>query len=254
VPEPGNPQALSRYAYVYNNPLKYTDPTGHYISLEDDFGVRITQEGVIQIVQGGSHFVNPVEVALANAILSGEPRHLAAIPADVPGWALQHSLAHVLSELGYGGSAGAAGDLLLDPMVAFGLAFGMVKAAERGEILPAEGIPAGERLGYIETPWDATARGGTYRLVDTATGETQYVGRTNDLVRRQVEHLRDPVKGRLEFRVDWYTDDYAVRRGREQMLYDLYQPPLNRIRPISPRNPHLQEYLEAARRFGEMMR
>ena len=158
VPEPGNPQALSRYAYVYNNPLKYTDPTGHYISLEDDFGVRITQEGVIQIVQGGSHFVNPVEVALANAILSGEPRHLAAIPADVPGWALQHSLAHVLSELGYGGSAGAAGDLLLDPMVAFGLAFGMVKAAERGEILPAEGIPAGERLGYTETPWDATAR------------------------------------------------------------------------------------------------
>jgi RHS repeat-associated protein len=28
VPEPGNPQALNRYSYVYNNPLKYTDPTG----------------------------------------------------------------------------------------------------------------------------------------------------------------------------------------------------------------------------------
>jgi len=29
VPEPGSPQALNRYAYVYNNPLKYTDPSGH---------------------------------------------------------------------------------------------------------------------------------------------------------------------------------------------------------------------------------
>jgi len=29
VPEPGNPQALNRYSYVYNNPLRYTDPNGH---------------------------------------------------------------------------------------------------------------------------------------------------------------------------------------------------------------------------------
>jgi len=29
IPEPGNPQALNRYSYVLNNPLKYTDPTGH---------------------------------------------------------------------------------------------------------------------------------------------------------------------------------------------------------------------------------
>jgi RHS repeat-associated protein len=29
VPDPGNPQSLNRYAYVDNNPLKYTDPSGH---------------------------------------------------------------------------------------------------------------------------------------------------------------------------------------------------------------------------------
>jgi RHS repeat-associated protein len=27
--EPENPQALNRYAYVLNNPLRYTDPDGH---------------------------------------------------------------------------------------------------------------------------------------------------------------------------------------------------------------------------------
>jgi hypothetical protein len=26
---PANPQALNRYSYVLNNPLRYTDPTGH---------------------------------------------------------------------------------------------------------------------------------------------------------------------------------------------------------------------------------
>lgn len=29
MPQPGNPQALNRYAYTLNNPVRYTDPTGH---------------------------------------------------------------------------------------------------------------------------------------------------------------------------------------------------------------------------------
>jgi RHS repeat-associated protein len=30
VPEPGNPQALNRYSYVLNNPLRYVDPAGRF--------------------------------------------------------------------------------------------------------------------------------------------------------------------------------------------------------------------------------
>ena len=34
IPDPGNPQSLNRYTYVYNNPLNSTDPTGHCV--DDD--------------------------------------------------------------------------------------------------------------------------------------------------------------------------------------------------------------------------
>ncbi|MCP4422610.1 MAG: hypothetical protein GY805_38865 [Chloroflexi bacterium] len=30
VPDFSNPQSLNRYSYVYNNPLKFTDPSGHF--------------------------------------------------------------------------------------------------------------------------------------------------------------------------------------------------------------------------------
>ena len=32
VPRPGNPQSLNRFAYGLNNPLRYTDPTGHDVA------------------------------------------------------------------------------------------------------------------------------------------------------------------------------------------------------------------------------
>ncbi len=30
IPDPANPQSLNRYSYVYNNPMNYTDPSGHF--------------------------------------------------------------------------------------------------------------------------------------------------------------------------------------------------------------------------------
>lgn len=33
MPNPRDPQDLNRYAYAKNNPLLYTDPTGHFAFL-----------------------------------------------------------------------------------------------------------------------------------------------------------------------------------------------------------------------------
>jgi len=38
---PSNPQALNRYSYVQNNPLKYTDPTGHTLYLDQAGGLAL---------------------------------------------------------------------------------------------------------------------------------------------------------------------------------------------------------------------
>ncbi len=101
-------------------------------------------------------------------------------------------------------------------------------------------------LGPYECP-----RGGTYVLRDPETNEVMRTGRTNDLERRRQEHGRDPELRPFNFEVDRRTDDYAQQRGREQVVHNQYDPPLNRIQPISPRNPRRQEYLDAAAGMGE---
>jgi RHS repeat-associated protein len=40
VPGASNTQALNRYSYVLNNPMKYTDPTGHWTPEEDPSDTR----------------------------------------------------------------------------------------------------------------------------------------------------------------------------------------------------------------------
>jgi hypothetical protein len=41
VPSPSDPQQLNRYAYTLNNPVKYTDPTGHYIFEDEPIATRL---------------------------------------------------------------------------------------------------------------------------------------------------------------------------------------------------------------------
>ena len=37
IPQPSNPQSLNRYAYVFNNPILYNDPSGHKACTDDGY-------------------------------------------------------------------------------------------------------------------------------------------------------------------------------------------------------------------------
>lgn len=45
VPGPTNPQAFNRYSYVSNNPVNYTDPSGHICVSDDGSGNEYTTSG-----------------------------------------------------------------------------------------------------------------------------------------------------------------------------------------------------------------
>jgi RHS repeat-associated protein len=66
VPNPGNPQAFNRYAYVYNNPLRYIDPNGHFPwSLLLVLGALLLLPG-----DTGPYDVSPANMAVGDAALS----------------------------------------------------------------------------------------------------------------------------------------------------------------------------------------
>lgn len=85
-------------------------------------------------------------------------------------------------------------------------------------------------------------RGGVYTLRD-AEGNVCRVGRTNDFNRREREHRREFPD--LRFSRDRPTDNYNQQRGYEEILYRNFNPPLNLIRPISPRNRNRKKYLRS---------
>jgi RHS repeat-associated protein len=107
-------------------------------------------------------------------------------------------------------------------------------------------IPYDDLLKILKKLKRGQPKGGAYVLRDPDTGDVVRSGRTNDLNRRRGELGRDPKTGDYDFDPIYPTDDYMEQRGLEQELDWRYDPPLNKIRGIDPRNPRLRDYLQAA--------
>ncbi|MEI2689189.1 MAG: RHS repeat-associated core domain-containing protein [Anaerolineae bacterium] len=238
VPNVGSSQSLNRYAYVNGNPLKYTDPSGHW--LESAIDIAFIIYDIHDIATNGLSWASGGALAadVAGLILPGVTGGGALVRTVARGDDLLRAASHA--------------DELVKTASKADEAATVVRQAENvGELASrAEDVArAGNRA--PTTPAAATANtpsGGVYTLRDPVNDGVQYVGRTNNLTRREAEHrvAHPDLRLRPEFR----SDNYEVQRGAEQILHDRYQPPLNKIQPISPRNPRRAEYINTARRVG----
>jgi RHS repeat-associated protein len=104
VPDPMNPQSLNRYSYVLNNPLRYTDPTGHCGVAADarlNNLLRLCGEGTY--FSYGHHLVSRLP-HLSSAIIVGvtftsaEGYYCAVGPCGAGGWI--EGLARSLTDFG----------------------------------------------------------------------------------------------------------------------------------------------------------
>ncbi|OGO22447.1 MAG: hypothetical protein A2144_04360 [Chloroflexi bacterium RBG_16_50_9] len=61
---PANPQSLNRFSYALNNPLKYTDPSGHIVTIEgvnvNDLDNKVNSGDYMWFMRNGGVFSRPL--------------------------------------------------------------------------------------------------------------------------------------------------------------------------------------------------
>ena len=71
IPDLGNPQSYNRYAYCVNNPLRYTDPSGHWGQEASDWWSGTVGSGAGYITASPSHWIWNGTVGTVNSLVGG---------------------------------------------------------------------------------------------------------------------------------------------------------------------------------------
>ena len=81
MPEPGEPQSFNRYAYSYNNPVNYSDPSGHCVFGVDTAVCIAIGAGILKAVDYGwtAYDVWQAGRTLNNPAASGTDRMMAGL-------------------------------------------------------------------------------------------------------------------------------------------------------------------------------
>jgi RHS repeat-associated protein len=79
-PDLNNPQSLNKYAYCFNNPLKYNDPTGHWPDWGDIWGgIKNAGNWIKEKVQEGLQVVQTKAVEIKQTIINVIPHIIQAV-------------------------------------------------------------------------------------------------------------------------------------------------------------------------------
>ncbi len=123
VPGAGNPQALNRYSYVLNNPLKFMDPSGHAMHFFHPEG-----EDVLVVSEAEGFFKGLAETFGGPGMTVTASAHLIVSPVDIDSKGYEDLLSH---EMGHVMQARALGPAYL-PTYAALLGQGMTSMQELG--------------------------------------------------------------------------------------------------------------------------
>jgi hypothetical protein len=165
---PGNPQALNRYSYVVNNPLRYTDPSGHCFifclitgvigAIAGAIGSVVTQVTTTGHVDGGD-----VLIAAGVGFGTGFVAPI-SFPAYVVASAVGGGTQYALTELNHGRTPSAEAALISAGASAT-VSFFVGPIPQPSKPLLAEGIVMGARGIRLPTISEAI-RTAIYNLSD----------------------------------------------------------------------------------------
>jgi RHS repeat-associated protein len=194
-PDLNNPQSFNKYAYCFNNPLKYNDPTGHWPSWSNIWG------GVKSAAQATVNFVKENVDSIQTGL-------------DVLG------MIPVVGEAfdAVNGAIYAARGDALNAGLSFAACIPVVGTAATGIKLGAKAIDKG--LDVIKAVDKVGDTFSVYRSVNKSTGIVDYIGMTKNFDQRAAQQS---VVGREIEEITGLTGlSKSDARGVEQVLINKY--------------------------------